>query len=47
MAGSTESNDDLHEQPVRRAYVLLLLGAPWALVIFGRRVDPRWRWSVR
>jgi len=35
MAGSTESNDDLHEQPVRRAYVLLLLGAPWALVILG------------
>jgi hypothetical protein len=35
MAGSTESNDVLHEQPIRPAYVVLLLGAPWVLVIMG------------
>ncbi|HEX8862128.1 MAG TPA: hypothetical protein VGC06_24105 [Actinomycetes bacterium] len=35
MTGSTESNDDRYGQPIRRAYVLLLLGAPWALVILG------------
>jgi hypothetical protein len=35
MAGSTESNDDLHEPSIRRAYVLHLLGAPWLLVLLG------------